>query len=419
MRFWYSVPSRAMCRRMAASAGVGVSAIVLYGALKEPAAMYSRRKALADANGKKPEFGSERAGRWRADWACIGANVATEDRMVVQKVGQDGVLCCVFDGHYGPRAAEFCKNNVLNYVNTSRDGNDAPEASMTRVFQMLESGWIRMANSMVDKGDWTSSLEGACALVAHVSPTHLTVGNLGDCRAVLFQEEGGELTAVQLTQEHNASNPDERSRIQGEHPGEDDAVQFVDASGSWYVKGTLQVSRAIGDLFLKDRTFHSALPDHVRPFVGGELKTPPYVSIRPDVIERKLEEKDLFLVLASDGLWDELTNEQCAAAMTAMGAAVGLAKRSKAASGSWVDELGRGGETRQEREAAESIDEMLREEGELTHPSSRLLWTALRENPVAQRFGLQFVLNIEQGAGRRQVHDDISIVVLWLRPPPQ
>jgi len=158
--------------------------------------MYSRRKALADANGKKPEFGSERAGRWRADWACIGANVTTEDRMVVQKVGEDGVLCAVFDGHYGPRASEFCKNNVLNYVNTSRDGTDAPATSMTRVFQMLESGWIRMANSMVDKGDWTASLEGACAIVAHVTPDQLTLGNLGDCRAVLFREEDGELTSV-------------------------------------------------------------------------------------------------------------------------------------------------------------------------------------------------------------------------------
>jgi len=51
------------------------------------------------------------------------------------------------------------------------------------------------------------------------------------------------------------------------------------------------VSRAIGDLFLKDRAFHGALPDHVRPFVGGDLKSPPYVSITPDVIERKLDDK--------------------------------------------------------------------------------------------------------------------------------
>jgi hypothetical protein len=51
------------------------------------------------------------------------------------------------------------------------------------------------------------------------------------------------------------------------------------------------VSRAIGDLFLKDRAFHGALPDHVRPFVGGDLRSPPYVSITPDVIERKLDDK--------------------------------------------------------------------------------------------------------------------------------
>jgi hypothetical protein len=75
-------------------------------------------------------------------------------------------------------------------------------------------------------------------------------------------------------------------------------------------------------------------------------------------------------VLASDGLWDELTNEQCAAAIAAMGATVGLPK--PAARTLQFDGEGGAVDSPQEREAAAALDEMLREEGELTHPSSRL-----------------------------------------------
>ena len=81
--------------------------------------------------------------------------------------------------------------------------------------------------------------------MAHVTAGKLVVGNLGDCRAVLIQEASdGKLEVRQLTREHNASRPEERSRIISEHQNEPDAVQYIAKSGSWYVKGTLQVTDA-------------------------------------------------------------------------------------------------------------------------------------------------------------------------------
>ena len=86
----------------------------------------------------------------------------------------------------------------------------------------------------------------------------------------------------------------------------------------------------------QDYEFNKALPDHVRPYVGGELKSPPYVSVSPDFFEIPITKKEKMLVLgkifrsmlfpsfalishflilsftASDGLWDELTNDECA-----------------------------------------------------------------------------------------------------------
>merc|ERR1712096_248324 len=40
------------------------------------------------------------------------------------------------------------------------------------------------------------------------------------------------------------------------------------------------------------------------------LRTPPYLTAEPDVFHYKLEGSDKFIVLASDGLWDMLSNEE-------------------------------------------------------------------------------------------------------------
>jgi len=81
-------------------------------------------RGLADATGRVPEWGSEHAHAMRADWACVGANKASEDRLVVAE-GGGGIVCAVFDGHYGPRAAEFCKQHAESYFAKVRQGERA------------------------------------------------------------------------------------------------------------------------------------------------------------------------------------------------------------------------------------------------------------------------------------------------------
>ena len=44
--------------------------------------------------------------------------------------------------------------------------------------------------------------------------------------------------------------------------------------------------------------------------VPGYYKTPPYLTVEPDVISYKLSPKDKFLVIGSDGLWDMMTPMQ-------------------------------------------------------------------------------------------------------------
>lgn len=71
---------------------------------------------------------------------------------------------------------------------------------------------------------------------------------------------------------------------------------------------SLQVSRSIGDAYLKRTEFNReplqskyrlAEPFH-KPILGSE----------PSILVHKLQPEDQFLIFASDGLWEHLSNQE-------------------------------------------------------------------------------------------------------------
>jgi len=94
-------------------------------------------------------------------------------------------------------------------------------------------------------------------------------------------------------------------------PDDPEAVVYDSGSGAWYVKNALQVTRSIGDLFLKSEEFYDALPSEQKAFSKTRY-IPPYVKWEPEVKTVEVEDEDLFFVMASDGLWDELSNKDAA-----------------------------------------------------------------------------------------------------------
>lgn len=99
---------------------------------------------------------------------------------------------------------------------------------------------------------------------------------LGDSQAVLVKNG----TPYDVTPPHKPELESERSRIENDGG----TVMFVD---TWRVNGTLAVSRAIGD------------PDYK-----------PYVTSEPEIKKVPLTGEEDFVVLACDGLWDNLTPEE-------------------------------------------------------------------------------------------------------------
>jgi len=129
---------------------------------------------------------------------------------------------------------------------------------------------------------------GCTAVVCLLSDEEIIVANAGDSRGVLCRDG----TAVALSHDHKPNQDRERARIES-------AGGFVtDMHGQHRVNGNLNLSRAIGDLKYKS----------IKELPAAEQ----IITAEPDLIrESRDKEKDEFLVLACDGVWDCMTNQEC------------------------------------------------------------------------------------------------------------
>lgn len=115
-----------------------------------------------------------------------------------------------------------------------------------------------------------------------LTPTHYIFGNCGDSRAVLARAEH----AVFGTNDHKPTNQEETTRVRN-------AGGFVEMGR---VCGNLAVSRALGDFQYKDC-----------PNLSPEKQK---ISVAPDVSTIDRNPHDEFIILACDGIWDVMSNQQ-------------------------------------------------------------------------------------------------------------
>lgn len=92
----------------------------------------------------------------------------------------------------------------------------------------------------------------------------------------------------------NAGEKFEQARLFKQFPSESDIVV---CQGACYVKGRLQPTRSLGDFYLKYKEYN---------FTRLKVFTGPYIDHMPLITHFPLTSKHDYLLLASDGLWDEL-----------------------------------------------------------------------------------------------------------------
>lgn len=263
----------------------------------------------------------------RYDTVQVASNDPIEDDHVEQWLehhGADWAFFGVMDGHSGWTTSKKLSLALVPYVARELQAARSPreyDRAITQGFRKLDSE-ICTASIQHFLANPTQSaaaqylmpaLSGSCALLGFYDSGSRTLrlACTGDSRAVLGRREGTQgWRAHPLTVDQTGSNPDEIQRLQREHPGEDKTVVR-----NGRVLGNLEPSRAFGDARYKWTakeqntilaTFGGA-GRRVHPF----LYTPPYVTAEPVVSTAAIRPgAGDFVVLATDGLWERLSNEE-------------------------------------------------------------------------------------------------------------
>jgi len=178
-------------------------------------------------------------------------------------------IFATFDGHAGPLASQYCSDWFSFYLQKQPSYPfDLPLALRT-AFHNIDQDFLRSGNE-----DGTTAC--VCAVVGG---QRVICANAGDSRAIVVKKDG---TFKSLSKDHKPGSPRETKRI-------NDLGGRVIYSGRWRVEGRLAVSRGIGDSMLKK-----------------------YITPDPDICEYDICPDDSFLVVATDGIWDVLENQQIA-----------------------------------------------------------------------------------------------------------
>ncbi|ORX91523.1 protein serine/threonine phosphatase 2C [Basidiobolus meristosporus CBS 931.73] len=218
--------------------------------------------------------------------------VQQDDALIVNSVFGPELcdLYAVFDGHgsYGNLCSRFVKNTLAQLITTHKQAlNQNIEKAITQLFHI--------ANELLDEESAIDNyISGSTAVLVLVLNNQLVVANLGDSRAVLARDTEQGLKAVPLTEDHTCENPAELERVKS--------------------CGARVEQLQIGNEFCGPlRIFKGSLPypglAMTRAF-GDSSARKLGVLCQPDIKIYDVQPEDKFLILATDGVWQGVTNQE-------------------------------------------------------------------------------------------------------------
>lgn len=200
----------------------------------------------------------------------IGGRPYMEDTSIVyEKLVNNIDLYCVFDGHGGDFVAEYLRDNYADVL------KEIIRANSESIPDMLFHS-IQKIISIIPKNE--SFQCGSTFLIALKNGDILYIANGGDCRAIM----NSDIYTQAITIDHKPALQREYDRIIS-------GGGFVtfNPQDAPRVNGNLAVSRSVGDFYLY-----------------------PHVTWVPDIYILHLKQHNNYLIMASDGLWDTMSNEE-------------------------------------------------------------------------------------------------------------
>ena len=216
---------------------------------------------------------------------------------------KDYIYMSVCDGHgvEGHFVSDFIKETLPYDMSENLKNLDIlteNEKEKEKIYQIIKETFIMANEKLVDNEEINSLFSGSTCVSLIYTPEKLIVPNIGDSRAVLgrlIDKEKNEYKAIDLSRDHKPTEKDEAQRIienDGRIQPFTEDGEFVGPERVWIkeeeVPG-LAMTRSFGD--------------RVAATVG--------VMSEPEIKEFFFDEGDKFMIIASDGIWEFISSQEC------------------------------------------------------------------------------------------------------------
>jgi len=194
----------------------------------------------------------------------------------------------IYDGHRNSYVSDFLQKNLHKMVLDHPELYIHPEKAIKETFYKIDQDVCRNQEKLKIQG-------GSTALCALMNNEGMHLANVGDSKAVVIR---GDQTFA-LNVEHRANNEEEKSRV--ENRGGVVFEKKGRTTSRFLVQGALELTRSIGDISYKQ-----------------------FITSEPDVLNYKFDSNDEYVILASDGFWNEVDEKELISLVRGFGQTKGL-----------------------------------------------------------------------------------------------
>jgi len=217
-----------------------------------------------------------------------------EDRVTcetrVNSFGKSTFFFGIYDGHRNSYVSDYLQTHLHNSIQDCLEMWTDSKKALAEAFNKIDKEVLKNQQALNIPG-------GSTALCGYINGNTLSLANVGDSKAIIIRKG----LPVALNIEHKANNEEERKNVEnrGGFVFEKKGLK----SSRFLVQGALELTRSIGDPSYKE-----------------------FITCEPDVMQYKFDKEDEYIIMASDGFWNEVTEEESAKLVNSYKKSEGLSK---------------------------------------------------------------------------------------------
>ena len=204
----------------------------------------------------------------------------------------------VCDGHglVGHDVSKYLINNLPKNLNKELKKTNKYISHRETLYSTMKQVFINTNKDLCKNPNIDTQFSGSTCVTIILTKNKIISGNAGDSRAVMGRYINGEWKSIDLSHDQKPNNPGEKERIIA-HGGRIEA--YKDENGGDF--GPPRVWLKYEDVpgLAMSRSF------------GDEVAASVGTISEPEIEEFEITNDDKFIILASDGIWEFISSQEC------------------------------------------------------------------------------------------------------------